>query len=62
MPPVKKTGAKEDVVLKKGDDELLMDLTMDSVNGEDAEVKVVLKEEERGDCCHLMSFKVFGTP
>ena len=34
MPPVKKTGAKEDVVLKKEDDELLMDLTMDSVNGE----------------------------
>ena len=39
MPPVKKTPAKEDVVLKKEDD--------DSVNGEDVEVKVVLREESK---------------
>ena len=38
MPPVKKTPAKEDVVLKKEDD--------DSVNGEDVEVKVVLRDSK----------------
>ena len=47
MPPAKKTPGKEDVVMEKEDDGLQMDLTMDSVDGGDVEVEVVLREESK---------------
>ena len=47
MSPAKKTPAKEDVLMKKEDVGLQMDLTMDSVDGGDVEVEVVLREESK---------------
>ena len=69
MSPAKKTEVhpvEEDVVLKKEDDGLQMDLTMDSVDGGDVEVEVVLREESKISRARLVgrldSFLKDGNP